>query len=105
MLIPFSTGLWNICEAKLCFIKQQRDPHTSWVIPYTKEVRCTCTQFTYYACPVNFGNSLSRAKEYFYTDESSLFMKSGSRDKLRTLFECEEDAAPVGLSFVLKALV
>ena len=63
-----------------------------WVVPYTKEVRCTCTQFAYHPCPVNFRDSLCKAKGYFYTDEPSLFVNSESQDKLQVLFECNEDA-------------
>ena len=88
----------GVCETKRCVIKQQRDPNQHfrmrWVLPYVKEVLCTCTEVEFLetqTCSRRYRISMPVAKDYFYTDDPMPFVKSESVDKLQMLLECIEN--------------
>ena len=93
----FVSVLGNICEANICFLKQQPDPnhefHIRWVLPYEKETLCSCTEIRLHHesnCTRSYHISLPEAKNYFYTDNPLLFVNSDSHDSLQILLKCKE---------------
>ena len=64
-----------------------------WVLPYVKEVLCTCTEVEFLetqTCSIRYRISMPVAKDYFYTDDPMPFVKSESVDTLQMLLECIE---------------
>ena len=87
--------MWNICEANVCFMKQQPDPNRNfllrWVLPYEKETLCSCTkiQLQYEPkCTGGYHISMPKALDYFYTDEPLLFVNNESQESLQMLLQC-----------------
>ena len=70
-------------------MKQQPDPNRNflmrWVLPYTKDIRCSCTEIQVYnasTCTESYHISMPEAKDYFYTDDPLLCVKNESRETL-----------------------
>ena len=68
---------------------QQPDPNSNyemrWVLPYTKEERCSCTKVMLGGVNII---PLPGWEDHFYTDEPYLFVNNHDVDKLRELLGC-----------------
>ena len=97
--------VWNICEANTCFMKQQPDPNRNflmrWVLPYVKDVRCSCTQIQLYnnsKCSGRYHITMPEAKDYCYTDDPSVFVNTESQRSLQMLLKCDKGTSSLFLS-------
>ena len=87
--------MWNTCAAKLCFIKQHPDANQNflvrWVLPYPKDIRCSCTYFHLHPCAGKHHISIVKASDHFFTDEPLLFMNNRNQENLQKLLGCDKD--------------
>ena len=92
LCIFLSTAVWNHCLAKICIIKKLPDPKHDfkmrWVLPYKKEILCTCTKIVFHKCRDQYSFSPSEAREHLYTDDPLLFVNSNDEGDLQHLLGC-----------------
>ena len=60
-----------------------------WVLPYKKEVLCTCTKVVYHSCIGGYAYATLESEDYFYTNKPSLFVHSNGEKELQALFQCD----------------
>ena len=71
---------------------QQSDPNSNnkmrWVLPYTKEERCSCTKVMLGGVNTSPPEG---AEDHFYTDEPYLFVNNHDVNNLREMLGCLDE--------------